>query len=251
MCNRVAVKEKELRDIVRHYDLIGRDMTRKRNQYKPGYVISGFPKRGETKAYLPVIMPTGGSVDIEMLRWGLIPHWVKDETAWKASTLNARNDELFEKPSYRGYWKNRCLVVVSGLFEPRDRGIAGLPGKASKDQKTESWYIYHATEPLLTMGGLYCGDTVTIITTDVSPMMATIHNDGLRMPLIFDDQELRDRWLLGDLSQKEMAQLMDSHPDDSRLEAYRTIDEIFNSQIDTNRPEANQPHPDPEYYQPA
>lgn len=82
-------------------------------------------------------------------------------------------------------------------------------------------------------------------------MMATIHNDGLRMPLIFDDQELRDRWLLGDLSQKEMAQLMDSHPDDSRLEAYRTIDEIFNSQIDTNRPEANQPHPDPEYYQPA
>lgn len=251
MCNRVTEKEKELRDIVRYYDLSGKDLERKSKLYKPGYVISGFVKKGEPRPRLPIIRPMEETVDIDMYEWGLVPHWVTDRESWKASTLNARNDELFQKPSYRSYWKNRCLVVVSGFFEPRDRKIAGLPGRASKVQETESWYIHHAEEPLMTMGGIYCNDTVTIITTDVSPMMAEIHNDGLRMPLIFDSDELRDRWLLEDLTQKQMAEIMDTHPDDSRLEAYRTIDGIFNSRVNTNTPDALLPHPEPDHYERA
>ena len=246
MCNRVTEKEKELRDIVHYYDLAGKDMDRKSRLYRHGYVINGF-----NRPRLPVILPQDSSVDIDMLTWGLIPHWVTDLSSWKASTLNARNDELFNRPAYRSYWKNRCLVVVSGFFEPHSRSLARLPGVASKVQKTESWYIHHATEPLLTMAGLYCNDTVTIITTDASPLLARIHNDGLRMPLILDNQELRDSWLLADLTQDELSQMMDYRPDDSILSAYRTIDGVFNSRIDTDYPEAILPHPEPESWVPG
>lgn len=69
-------------------------------------------------------------------------------------------------------------------------------------------------------------------------MMEEVHNDGKRMPLIFDDPDIRDQWLLGSLDQKEMSRMMGSHPDDSHLVAYRTIDGIMNNRVDTNVPEA-------------
>lgn len=204
--------------------------------YATGYDIDGF-----TSPLMPVIIPENGERSLHMFTWGLVPHWVTPDKPYRANTLNARNDELFEKVSYRQYWENRCLVIVSGFFEPHDRKIAGKRGPASKLQKTESWYVRHISEPFLTFGGIYCNKTFAVITTDTSPMMSEVHNDGKRMPLILDNDELRDRWLFEKLTKQEMAIMMDSHPDDSTLVAYRTIDGIYNNRVDTNRPEANQP----------
>lgn len=206
-------------------------------KYKPAFHLNGF-----TKPFIPVIRPEQGESVLDMKQWGLLPHWVKDPKGWKANTLNARNDELFDKVSYKSYWKNRCLIIFSGFFEPRDRELAGLPGPASSVQKTESWYIKSKTEPFLTLGGIYCNDTVSIITTNASPMMEKVHNDGKRMPLILDDADAREAWLLDDLTQEEMARMMDSHPDDDSLIAYRAMDGIMNNRVDTNVPEAILPH---------
>jgi putative SOS response-associated peptidase YedK len=198
--------------------------------YKPGFHLNGFDH-----PHLPVILPQG----LDMYRWGLIPHWVED--TYKANTLNARNDELFEKVSYRNYWSNRCLVVVSGFFEPHTR-----MGIASKKQKTESWFIKHKEDPILTLGGIFCGGTVSIITTDASPLLSEIHNDGKRMPLILSNEAIKERWLDPKLGMKDMSRIMDSYPPDEELTAYRTIDGIMNTRLDTNVPEAILPFSGPD-----
>ena len=56
-----------------------------------------------------------------MYSWGLIPFWVGDLAAAakiQNRTLNARDNTLFEKPSFRAASKyRRCLVLVDGFFD--------------------------------------------------------------------------------------------------------------------------------------
>ena len=52
-----------------------------------------------------------------MARWGLLPHWAKDERiAYKL--INARAETLLEKPAFRSLVdRYRCLVVADGFYE--------------------------------------------------------------------------------------------------------------------------------------
>ena len=54
----------------------------------------------------------------KMMRWGLLPHWAKDEKL-SYSTFNARSEEFTNKPAFRDAWKRgqRCLVVTDGFYE--------------------------------------------------------------------------------------------------------------------------------------
>ena len=46
---------------------------------------------------------------IVMMRWGLIPHWAKDESIGY-KMINARAETITEKPSYRGLLgAKRCI----------------------------------------------------------------------------------------------------------------------------------------------
>jgi putative SOS response-associated peptidase YedK len=51
---------------------------------------------------------------LTLMRWGLIPHWAKDEkTAYKM--INARAETLTTRPAYRGLLaKYRCVIPASG-----------------------------------------------------------------------------------------------------------------------------------------
>ncbi len=53
-----------------------------------------------------------------MMKWGLIPHWAKDDKL-QYSTFNARAEEFTTKPAFRDAWKRdqRCLVVTDGFYE--------------------------------------------------------------------------------------------------------------------------------------
>lgn len=206
------------------------------DKFKPVYHVSGF-----AKPWLPVLVSDRGVKTLDFFRWGLIPGWVKEEKDWKANTLNARNDEFFEKASYKNYWRNRCLIVCTGFFEPHtpEKGVA------SKSQKTESWYIKSTADEFFTLGAVYSFwkgmPTFSIITTTASPLMAEIHNEAKRMPLILDNEDVRDSWLLGDLKQEEMGDLMGYRPEDKYLDAFRTIDGVMNNRVDTNVPEVLTP----------
>ncbi len=79
------------------------------DQYLPA-AFNGFqfPKT-------PVILNSQPGI-IQMLNWGLIPHWAKDNSIRK-NTLNGRIETVFEKPAFRNVVNNRCLVLVDGFYE--------------------------------------------------------------------------------------------------------------------------------------
>jgi putative SOS response-associated peptidase YedK len=132
---------------------------------------------------------------IVLMRWGLIPHWAKDEkTAYKM--INARVETLTQRPAFRSLLAaNRCLVPASGFYEWQGEGRDKTP-----------YYIYPEDQPYIAFAGLY--DvwitptseqlyTFTIITTEADPFMARLHN---RMPVILA-RELEETWLDPELTQ--------------------------------------------------
>lgn len=193
--------------------------------FQTGYHLNGF-----AQPYLPVLS-TQDATSISMYRWKLLPHWLKSESDWKANTLNAKGEELFEKGAYKTYWQNRCLVICNGFFEPHH---------PSGQKKAQSYYVKPKAGGFFTLGAVYSVwkdiPTFSIITVAASPLLEEIHNEKKRMPLILDGDRA-DAWLLPDLSKTEMAGLMTPYPEDDRLEGFRVMDGVTNSRIDTNIPE--------------
>ncbi|HSF52699.1 MAG TPA: SOS response-associated peptidase [Algoriphagus sp.] len=194
-------------------------------KYVPGHHFHGF-----SKPYLPVISTLKPEA-LDFFRWMLIPGWVKTEKDFKSNTLNATCEDLFEKPSYRSYWKNRCLIAVSGFFEPHQ--VAG-------QKSSQTYYVRPKEGEILTLGGIFSVwqgmPTFSIITVPASPLLEEVHNEKKRMPLILDGDNAA-AWLLPDLSREEMTNLMIPYPEDSKLEAFRVMDGVLNTRMDTNIPE--------------
>jgi putative SOS response-associated peptidase YedK len=126
---------------------------------------------------------------IVLMRWGLIPHWAKDEkTAYKM--INARVETLTQRPAFRGLLSHqRCLVPACGYYEWQGEGRDKTP-----------YYIHPQEDQYLAFAGLYDtwttpdGEdlyTFTIITTEADPFMAKLHN---RMPVILA-RALEAAWL--------------------------------------------------------
>ena len=126
---------------------------------------------------LPVLLNEGDR-QIQMLKWGLIPHWAKNASDY--NLINARAETIEEKPSFRdALQKRRCLVLTDGFYEWRK----------TPDGKTPMRITLKSGEPFA-FAGLWetwkdpDGNplrTFTIITTTPNDLMATIHN---RMPVI-------------------------------------------------------------------
>jgi putative SOS response-associated peptidase YedK len=61
--------------------------------------------------------PQAGTRHLDVLRWGLVPHWARDATGG-ARLINARSETLLEKPSFRdAFRKRRCLVPMDAFYE--------------------------------------------------------------------------------------------------------------------------------------
>lgn len=133
--------------------------------------------------FVPVIVSKSPN-RVMAMKWGLIPHWVKEERA-DYKMINARLETVKEKPSYRGLIQSkRCLVPASGFYEWRATKQGKIP-----------YYIYEKGNPLFAFAGLYDvwknskGEeihTFTIITREANPYMARIHE---RMPVILRKNE--------------------------------------------------------------
>jgi putative SOS response-associated peptidase YedK len=124
-----------------------------------------------------------------MMRWGLIPHWVKD-TKKLPLLFNARAESLAIKPMFRhAFRRQRCLIPASGFYE----------WKLLPDGKSKQPYYICAKDSPLSFAGLWETATVdevtldscTIITTESNTLMRPIHD---RMPVILPP-EVWDAWL--------------------------------------------------------
>jgi putative SOS response-associated peptidase YedK len=126
---------------------------------------------------------------IVLMRWGLIPHWAKDEKA-AYKMINARVETLMQRPVFRGLLShNRCLVPASGFYEWKGEGGEKTP-----------YYIHASRVNFFAFAGLYDvwtkpnGEglyTFAIITKNADEFMAHLHN---RMPVILK-RDLEDAWL--------------------------------------------------------
>lgn len=191
--------------------------------------VSGF-----TRPTLPVTLNTNID-EIVPARWKLIPFWVKDEAAADkyANTLNARNDDIFEKASYKNaIGKYRGLLYVKGFFEPH----------ASDGKKNDqTYFIQDPSSDIFTLGVVWSPwkdyNTFSIITTEANEQMAEIHNVGKRMPLIIPP-DLRDNWLLAE-GREEIESLM--VPYAGELKTHRTFRVTSARGMDTNKPEIQIP----------
>ncbi|GCE26721.1 putative SOS response-associated peptidase YoqW [Dictyobacter alpinus] len=155
------------------------------------------------------IMNDGTDPHLELLRWGLIPSWAKDESMG-SKMINARAETLAEKPSFkRLLHSRRCLIVADGFYEWMQE-----PGSKLK---TPMYITLKDHEPFA-FAGLWdswknpAGEqirTCTIITTSPNAVVSPIHN---RMPAILLP-EAREEWL--DPKQKDdhfLQELLKAYP---------------------------------------
>jgi putative SOS response-associated peptidase YedK len=145
---------------------------------------------------------------LDQLRWGLIPHWAKDQKiAYR--TINARAESVDKAPAYRqAFIKHRCLIPADGFYEWRKTAKPKLPFAIAmkgdrpftfaglwenwKDFETEKWIR-----------------TCTIITGEPNELVAQIHP---RMPVIIPEQH-HAAWL-GETDDGNVKELLVSYPAD-------------------------------------
>jgi putative SOS response-associated peptidase YedK len=176
---------------------------------------------------VPVIV-TNSPRRVVLMRWGLIPHWAKDEkTAYKM--INARVETLTQRPAFRSLLAaHRCLVPASGFYEWKAEGREKTP-----------YYIHSQSELFMAFVGLHDvwinpkGEdlyTFTIITTEANDFMARLHN---RIPVILV-RELEEAWLDPALTQAHDVLDLLSRSTGLELDAYPVSRMVNKPSIDSH-----------------
>jgi putative SOS response-associated peptidase YedK len=149
-----------------------------------------------------------------MARWGLLPHWAKDERI-SYKLINARAETLLEKPAFRSLvGKYRCLVVADGFYE-WTIGPDGkkLPIHFRLENGSAFGFAGLWTCKTDDEGGLI--ESCTIITTSPNDLVAPVHD---RMPVILP-VELEQEWLDPDIGKEHALSLLRAFPAESMVSA--------------------------------
>ncbi len=205
--------------------------------FEKTYYINAF-----TLPKIPVV--TNERPDnIQLLFWGLIPRWVKNNDKAeeiRTKTFNARAETLFEKPSFRASIKDRrCLILADGFFEWRE--VSG---------KNYPYYIRMAHKQPFAIAGIWDRwkennlHTFSLITTRANPLLEKIHNKKKRMPAILLKKDEKT-WLSKDAGRDDIMELLEPI-DDSQLEAYTVSKLVSTKGANKNVPEAVEPNEYPE-----
>src|SRR5882757_1628438 len=138
---------------------------------------------------VPVVIIENGVRHFRLMRWGLLPGWVKDPRKFTL-LINARSETVLDKPAFKNAVKRRrCLIPADGYYEwhaadgpkrpyfiyRRDRALFGLAALA------ETWIGPNGEET----------DSVAIVTAPASPDLATLHH---RVPVTLTEKDFA-RWL--------------------------------------------------------
>jgi putative SOS response-associated peptidase YedK len=138
---------------------------------------------------VPVVTLENGARHFRLMRWGLIPSWVKDPRKITLM-INARSETVEHKPAFKNAMRRRrCLIPADGYYEwqavagrkrplfiyRRDKSLFGLAGIA------ETWIGPNGEEL----------DTVAVVTTAASRDLAELHP---RVPVTIRPDDFA-RWL--------------------------------------------------------
>lgn len=157
-----------------------------------GYVdLPDFPPRYNIAPTqpIPVVIMDNYERRFRLMRWGLIPSWVKDPRAFSL-LINARAETVLDKPAFRNaIRRRRCLVPADGYYEWRAGGPRKQPyfihphdgGPIGFAAVWETWTGPNGEEL----------DTVAIVTTQATGGLAELHD---RVPVTIAREEFA-RWL--------------------------------------------------------
>lgn len=139
---------------------------------------------------LVVVRNQGAKTMAQLMRWGLVPEWVKDPNDFPL-IINARAETLAEKASFRDSLKHRrCIIPASGYYEWH------RPSNGPK----QPYYFQNADKSPMCLAGLYTNwhgpngeeiDTVAVITTPANAHVSNVHH---RMPALLRGEAIDD-WL--------------------------------------------------------
>jgi putative SOS response-associated peptidase YedK len=141
---------------------------------------------------LPVVLeqPDGERL-AELMRWGLIFPWAKDDPK-APRPFNARSETLAENAAFRKLAsRQRCLVPAEGFYEWQ---------QAERGRGKQPYYFTVRDEPFLAFAGIYdhyrdeSGQEMgsyAVLTTSPNELMSRYHN---RMPVILRPDDEAD-WL--------------------------------------------------------
>ena len=138
---------------------------------------------------VPVVRLVEGERQFALVRWGLLPAWVKDPKNFTL-LINARGESVNDKPAFRNAMKRRrCLFPADGFYEWKTEGTRKRP------------FFAHPTAPgPIAFAGLWetwTGpngeemETAAIVTTQANRALASVHH---RAPVIVPPEAF-DLWL--------------------------------------------------------
>jgi putative SOS response-associated peptidase YedK len=140
---------------------------------------------------VPVVIIENGVRHFRLMRWGLLPAWVKDPKQFSL-VINARSETLLEKPAFKNaIRRRRCLIPADGYYEWNTTGERKRPYFIHRRDGqpvgfaalSETWMGPNGEEL----------DTVAIVTAAASPDLAVLHH---RVPVTISPADF-DRWLDG------------------------------------------------------
>ncbi len=162
----------------------------------------------------PIVRLVEGKRHFALVRWGLLPSWVKDPKTFTL-LINARGESAAEKPAFRAAMKRRrCLIPADGFYE----------WQAAGDRK-RPFYVRAKSGAPLAFAGLWetwTGpngeelETAAIVTTRANRTLSAIHD---RMPVIVPPEAF-DLWLDSATVDATTAAALIAPAPESLLEAY-------------------------------
>lgn len=138
---------------------------------------------------IPIVRLFEGKRQFALVRWGLIPSWVKDPKTFSL-VLQARSDTVLDKPSFKNAMKyRRCLIPADGFYEWDEKTTPRRPyvvrpkhgGPVAFAGLWESWMGPNGEEL----------ETAAVITTEANKTLYPIHH---RMPVVIPPEAF-DFWL--------------------------------------------------------
>jgi len=135
------------------------------------------------------VRPVDGGRRLDMLRWGLLPHWAK-EAGKGPPLINARGETVAEKPAFRdAFRRRRVLAPASGFYEWAGKGadkrayFARPPGPIAFAAIASLWRGQDGREI----------ESFAIVTAEATGPIAEIHH---RAPVVVAPENA-EQWMTG------------------------------------------------------
>jgi putative SOS response-associated peptidase YedK len=163
---------------------------------------------------VPIVRVAEGRRQFALVRWGLIPPWVKNPRQFSL-LINARGESVNDKPAFRNAMRRRrCLFPADGFYEwklegERKRPFCVRPADGAPIAYAGLWETWMGPDGEEM-------ETAAIVTTAAAGTLARLHD---RMPVVVPPDAF-DFWLDCRNVDAMMASALFVPASEGRFEAY-------------------------------